>query len=827
MRPQADRDRGKRRPVPRPKPFSRAQQEERFTPAFNRLSQVLQRDPSGLELKADAAALAPERLLVFELRGTVNAFAAAVQRVQGLELVDEEELEQEGEDKAPVAYLMVPDVRALKDIESLWRRWLAGQLVAGETPWRDVFATLRNLRPWGPADRVHDEDAALLANEIDGLADADRIRLEAELVYRSNANVRQAQAEAVQREVTRLGGRTLSSATLPDIAYQALLVELPVLAVRQIVEKSANGLAGLEQVIHIRPQSVASGIEIEDTSQGEEIAAGQDRPALGEPILALIDGVPIAGHPLLGPHLTIDDQFGMEPITPVDHRRHGSAMASILVHGDRGRPGIPLPRKIHVVPVLGPNDEFPADRLVVDIIYSAIVNMKSGAEATGRGIVIVNVSLGNDKRPFHGQLSAWARLLDRLAYQFGILFVVSAGNCRTPFTIPSYQASVEFEAAEADARSTETLKAVAAIMGERRMLSPAETINGITVGALNDDSVSAAGRAGRVFPYDSFDMANPSSGLGPGFALSVKPDILMAGGRERLQMIESNPLRMRPAFPSRFGGVKVAAPPSNGVENAESFTLGTSPAAALASRTCHQIHDALEAEYGEEFLRLSTLYRAVLLKALLVHPARWPSTTANWIKTTVGPADARQFVRQRDNIRRFLGFGVVNADDAVACAADRATFWATGALEGDKVATVDIPVPVTMGGKAQPHSLSATLAWFSPTSPGRRSYRSTRLKILEPAELGALRVTPLSTQPDTNQTNRGTVFNRCWFGDKAPIIGENHTIQLSVQRDPDRGGVVIDDSIPFGLAVTIAMPGVIEIYDQVRQRLRIPERAPA
>jgi hypothetical protein len=85
------------------------------------------------------------------------------------------------------------------------------------------------------------------------------------------------------------------------------------------------------------------------------------------------------------------------------------------------------------VPVLGAGDAFPDDRLIVDVIYSAVLAMRSGTEPSAPDVLIVNVSLGNRRRPFQGNLSPWARLLDRLSYQFGILFVVSAGNNIEPF----------------------------------------------------------------------------------------------------------------------------------------------------------------------------------------------------------------------------------------------------------------------------------------------------------------------------------------------------------------------------------------------------------
>ena len=825
-KPPADRPVGRQRQVPRPESFPQGRQTGAFSPKFNRLAEVLNRDASGLELRADPAALAPERLLVFEVRGAIAAFAAAIRNVPGLELVDEEELESDQEDKAPVAYLMVPDVRALRDLEGLWRRWQRGELLRGETPWRDVFAFLRDLRTWGPQDRVQPTDSDILSEEIFGCGEDDWVRLEVELVYRA------AQAVGAEREaethaaVVAQGGRVISRSRIDDVAYHALLIDLPVRAVRRVIERTADGLAGLEPVMHIRPQSIASSIELADAADGE---APTPPEALQEPILAILDGVPVAAHPLLAAHLVVDDQFGLEPTTPVADRVHGTAMASLVVHGDRNRPASTLPRRIHVVPVLGARDGFPTDRLIVDIIYTAVLAIREGPQATAGNVVIINVSLGNPRRPFHGQLSAWARVLDRLAYRFGILFVVSAGNFTEPFPIYAYANNNLFEDADPAHRATETLRALGAIVGDRRLFSPAETVNGLTIGACNEDAVSAADRVGarvNVDPYGAMRMSNPSSALGPGFALSVKPDLLMPGAREHLRFVRSHThIEVRPAGPARAAGLRVAAPPRGGRENLDGYTNGTSAAAALASRTAHRIHDALEAAYGEVFSRLPHAQRAVLLKALLAHPAKWPEDTAALIRATIGPPYGKFHVRQKDNIRRFLGYGIVEAEDAVACADDRATFWAAGTLQANKIATVDVPVPAAIGGQARLHFLAATLAWFTPTSSGRRSYRSVRLKVLEPTELDALRVRAHGDQPDGNQTNRGTLFARCWSGDRAPVVQANMTVALTVQRDPDQG-VPIDEPIPFGLAVTLAMPGVVEIYEQVRQRLAIAPRPP-
>lgn len=826
LTPQADQPRQPGRPAfpQSPDAFPRQRQTATFGPVFNRLAQVLARGDDAMALRADPAGLAPERLLVFEVRGSISAFATAVQNVAGLELLDEEELEGDDWDTQPYAYLLVPDMAALRNLESLWRRWQAGQLRRGETPWAAVFDLLRDLRPWGPLDRVHRGDANLLASAIEDLGEDDLVRLEIELVYRERDETAAEHEANVRAAILGRGGAVISRARIVDIGYHALLVDVPARAVRDIVERRLEGIAGLEPILHIRPQSEPTTIEIADIEQ--PAGAAPAPRGLGAPILALLDGVPVSAHRLLANHIDLDDPFDLEPGALVANRSHGTAMASLIVHGDRNLTETPLPRQIHVIPVLGDHDNFPHDRLVVDLIYLAVLRLREQRP----GIIIINLSLGNRFRPFHGQLSPWARLIDRLANQFGLLFIVSAGNATSDFDLPAFATGLEYEAADGPQRAAAMVTALHALIGERRMISPAETVNGITVGGWNRDAVSAADRAlarAWIDPYPGLDAANPSSSLGPGFARSVKPDILMPGAREHMHIVRNHAhIEVRPGRASRGAGLKVAAPPAGGRENLDGFTNGTSAAAALASRACHQIHDALEATYGEAFLALPAVERAVLLKALIVHPARWPREISTLIKATVGPWGRGQASKQKDNIRRFIGFGCVDATDAVACAADRATFFATGSLRRDRSVTISVPVPHAIGGKAQPHSLSATLAWFTPVAPGRKSYRTCRLKILKPASIAALGVDGHGWQPDENQTNRGTIFSRCWEGNNAPVVTADMTIPLIVQREPDQG-TTIDDSVVFGLAVTLAMPGEIALYDEVYARVQPPIRAAA
>ena len=77
------------------------------------LAKLIDANEPLLQLKTDPSALAPERLLVFELTGGVMKFHEAVRLIEGLEFLGAEDIEEDEFDKTPTLYLMVPSEGAL------------------------------------------------------------------------------------------------------------------------------------------------------------------------------------------------------------------------------------------------------------------------------------------------------------------------------------------------------------------------------------------------------------------------------------------------------------------------------------------------------------------------------------------------------------------------------------------------------------------------------------------------------------------------------------------------------------------------------------------
>jgi hypothetical protein len=535
--------------------FDRNAQVQAHGPVFRQLRDVLSRPGASMQLRADANSLAPERLLVFEVTGSVQNFANAVSRISGLEFAGEEELAADEFDANPEFYLLVPQLGALREIVSLWDTWNStSSLPRGYSPWRDLFLQLRSVRPWGPGDRVSPLNRSYLRNVVDGAPDGELVRIEIELVFRRTAATSELAESQVAALVAESGGHIVHRSRRAQFAYHALLVDVPAAEVRRIVDLDPASLAGADPIASIVPQSVGTPIEAED---GLVTDVTRPLPTNRDPIAAVIDAVPVQAHPLLADRLAIDDPDDLES-RAVGNRVHGTAMASLVLHGDLNE----LPSVMYAPPI---GDEiFDADKLVVDVIVEAVMRVRANG---GGQVIVVNLSLGDRTKPFSGKISTWARALDFLAFSYGILFLVSAGNISDGIEVNDFQDGAAFLRASPIERANAVFRGLDALKADRRILAPGDSMNALTIGAWHRDSSQELFPSASPFPpYENQEMANLSSRLGPGLRRSTKPEALFAGGRQRARLAPAGtpPMLIPHPNPTRFWGLKVAAPPENG-----------------------------------------------------------------------------------------------------------------------------------------------------------------------------------------------------------------------------------------------------------------------
>jgi len=812
----------------------RVRQGERLQPIFQRLQSVFDDNRDPLTLRDDPTAIAPERALVFEIVGSIDRFAKAVQKVPGLEYFGEEEIsfkpdEGFGDYDKPVdgrLYLSMPDVQALRQLERLWNRYQEGHPPEyGFRPWYDVFEQLHDLRPWGPSDRIPEDTItyiqAILKNSPDST-----IRLEAEFWNLRNVVGRNHSMSDFGLTVRELGGKIIDQASIKDIAYEAALIDIPAKQALILIQQKGGPLTIRDDIRWIRPQTTASfPTEIEPLDEDKvptPVVLKYDQP-----IVALLDGVPIQNHSYLVGRVRLDDPDNLEHMSTVAKRRHGTEMASLILNGDLNLNEPPLQRPIYVRPVLyatgNQQDEEPRrDRLLIDTIYKAIIRMKEGnsEEApTAPDVFIINLSLGDRNRPFAGIISPWARLLDYLADRYGILFIVSAGNILLPLEITGFRNSLDWAKALPEEREESILKSLHKDRSQRTLLSPAEAINVITVGSWYNDAHTSTYTIPENEPYiDSGPIITSAMGLG--YRKIIKPDIFMPGGKEKIEIMKSGKgVRASPLL-SGFG-LKAANPSIIGKLNEVGLTHGTSSATALATREAHRIFDSL-LENGL-LKNVDAIYRGVIVKALLAHTAKWKEDIGQMLDNICGPHGRGKHVQRKDNIASIIGFGCPSIEESIRCAPNRATLVGYGVLDDINTSHLyRVPLPVSLESVTELRSITLTLAWFSPINSLRRDYRQTKLEIKQHNFEDEVGVSRTKTQPSDKSIPRGTLFHVHYKGERAvPFVEEGYLRFKVFCRTVDNK---LDKPVRYGVAVTIEAGEHIPVYQEVKERLAVRPR---
>ena len=818
-------------------------QAERLTPRFDLLQSAMDRRRA--ELRDNPLGVQPEKTLVLETVGTIDDFINAVGNIDGLEWLGESVIEDVAPDHGFAdesnpekrlrgqLFLIMSDQQALRQMRSLFEQWHESPdkpFRRGLAGLRRAFAHLYDIRLWGPEDRIRetglvDDWQARLAGN------APIVPFEAELWFRDNSVTRQ---RAEERLVQSLEDKDVQRLVIPEIAYHAILGRIPADRVRDLIERPetrrAIPLFQSEEVMYVRPVGQCAVHIPEDdadvgTLEDEDASAAPEDIPNGDPIVALFDGLPLAGHRKLNGRLVIDDPDGYESAYQANQRFHGTTMSSLICHGDLNEAGEPVNRKLYVRPIMKPQpalrgerESIPDDVLAVDLIHRAVRRLfksENGEPPAAPSVRVISLSIGNAAQPFVREMSSMARLLDWLSHKHNVLFVVSAGNHARDIEIKWD----EFARLSPSDRQDEVIKSIADDTHNRRLLSPAESMNGLTVGASHTDaSQIPPSWYNIVDPFNQSNLPSVVSAHGPGYRRAIKPDVLLPGGKQFLKESRRTGLAEVVTAGSPPGQL-VAAPGPPGRLTRRLHTRGTSNAAALASRAAHFLHDVIENLRGGSSEVLPQEYDAVLLKTLLVHGANWDDIYRPYHSVLRNSGNGRS---SKDYVGRFIGYGTVEVSRAMVCTDQRVTLLGTGALSDEEANEFTLPLPPSLSSTTHKRRLTITMAWLTPVSARRQSYKVAHLWF-NPNERKS-EIVKNRKGADSRAGQRGTVQHEILEGRRAVPFQDGDSILIKVNCRAEAGKIT--EPIRYGLAATLEIAETIDlpIYQEVRDRLAVRVR---
>lgn len=824
---------------------SAQEQSSRLTPQFQRLQEAMENQR--LTLQSTSLGIQPEQTLVFETIGTVENFARVIQKISGLEWLGELDLtdiepgdgfeDEKDSDKKLTGqlFLIMTDQRALNELQNLFIKWSKDPgtpFPRGLAPLKEAFQHLRTIRPWDARDRIR--ETGLLEDWKERIEHGqETVPFEVELWYRSDTNRQQKANAYLENVIQNLGGKITSQCVIPEIAYHGVLGQIPINEVSQFlsqIDTLANfRLFQCEDIMYVHPVGQCAIRLPDDMSQTQPIDKMVNKVLpKGEPIVALFDGLPLTKHHLLDGRLIVDDPDGFQSTYQASERVHGTAMASLICHGDLNLRDTPLERPIYVRPIMQPRRGFdgqfiemiPEEILPIDLIHRAVRRLYESEGEDGPvapSVRIINLSIGDRSKPFDRMMSAWARLLDWLSWKYNILFIVSAGN--HSHNIELNISRTDFSNLKADEREKMFIEALASDTRNRRLLSPAETINGLTIGSTHADASSPSQNPNLIDPFTRMNIPSVYSAHGPGYRKIIKPDILLPGGRqflrEKLGNTSPNAILETTHFLSPPGQC-VATPGTSGELDRTCHLRGTSNAAALASHWANKIYEVIEQLWAQFDGQIQSEYDfseyvTVLIKALLVHGADWMDMKTLYESCLNNSPNNRTF---RDYLTRFIGYGVADVTKVISCTDQRVVVLGFGKLEDGQADEFRFPLPPSLSATTVKRRLTITLAWLTPVNSKHHRYRVAHLWF-DPNN----RVVPDRINADARAVQRGTVQHEVLEGEQATDFQDGDDIIIKVNCRADAGHLT--DPIRYGLVVTLEVAEDIAIYQEIRERLNV------
>ncbi len=841
----------------------RSGQEARLGHKMQRIGEALSGGQPLVQLREDPSAMVPERTLAFEVGADIKDFVRRADEV-GLEVLGAVELEEmdefpegfipsgDNETITPTLYATIPTLEALQQLRTLWNTYCSGEeFEQGLTPWRNLFDLLIDVRVWGAQDRLPEGVQA----EIEAMLppdDDEEVQLEIEIWPTRGRDKRRKWREEVEAKVEgELGGRIIDRSGIgeKDLIYEALLVGLTAGAVRDLLAdpEAPKSIAHLEGIQFILPQTIAQSPSSDVQEIGEsnlEEPFNSDAPIRA----ALLDGTPVAAHPVLDGGIVIEDVHDLVRLSQVSDRAHATSMASLILRGDLLADGAPLvDSRIVSVPVLIDYENHeglkgtksPPDKLFVDVVHTALARLLLGEDALAPQVFVVNLSVGIRNMQFAGRISGLARLIDWWSAEAGVLFVISAGNIVDDVLLEGMTLT-QFEKADTETKRLAAREAMRKEAYKRALLAPAEAINGLTVGAVSADlSPTTPPEVSGIERLETDEELVPAltSAQGLGLRRAIKPDVLACGGAHEMRLLsDSGNLRLKLVKQGSRTGLVVATPPIRGGTQSPSVRVrGTSAATALTTRGILQAAYELVRDDGPYAgQELSREKFALLTRALAVNSASWSAEAKSQYEDEMRLlGNPRLHQRGKEAVARRFGFGALDLERMSASPEFGATLVGLGSVRSERGRMFYLPLPESLSGEKIPRSMRVTVAWFTPVNPVRAHYRLASLEAVavdyvDGADADRESDWGLSMKADglgDDSVKKGSVWSRrlTWKNVSMPTFDDGARLPIRVQcRDATSdGGLDQDAEISFAIAVTLETEVEMNIFNEISQKIKL------
>ena len=819
-------------------------QKARISPKFAVLQRALEN--GNVRMTASANAVEPEYTLVFETVGDPSGFYTAVTNLKttysnvewvmelsntcpnndDFYMLDKNGNRDDNKQLSTKIFCILTNQQALSQILSLWDNYNENeqfQFARGLTGFKHLFSTLKDVHQWGIQERI--EDTGLLENWSEELQNSQctTVRTQIELFYRTSEEKRNSAERRITNLITSAGGSIISKSLIPEIQYHALLAEIPRSYAQSIIDREEVDLILADEIMFMK--GIGQTIMVGMAEETEEITTSSSPTRIfSEPIVALFDGMPQENHPLLSNLLLLDDPDSISSTYPVGERIHGTSMASLILRGQTMNSIKGEIHRVYVRPIMKSRkdlndriEEFiPNDFLLVDKIHECVRRLfEPVAGRVAPSVRVINLSIGISYREYYNLISPLARLLDWLSFKYRVLFVVSAGNHSDDLELG--MTFSDFSAMNAKEKDKFVYNYISNNLRKLRLLSPAESMNSLTVGSVFSDD-----NDGVLLPNMTTVCSNgiPSiyGSYGRGINSAIKPDILYAGGRSFIREdVVKRTMAKWVVSSTRKPGICSAYPNANrqGI-GTTGYTFGTSNSAALISNKAAECYDILDnvfvSEVGEN---IPHDYAAVMLKAMLAHGASW-SDLKDDCKYSL-TLSGRQ---AKSDMHKILGYGIVDVDKVKECTKNQITLIGYGDIKQNQAFIYSIPLPFNFYAQKYKRRLIVTLAYFSPIHPSSIKYREKQVwfTVNDGKNIAGAR-----TEYDYNAVQRGTLQHEIFEADSTEVWNENDSLTIKVNCRGDASEADADVLIPYALFATFEMAPEynIDVYQNIVEKIRI------